>query len=692
VCRVAKRFSIQAGGVDLRTLKITSENLEQVLNDLIAGIEDLEAAEEKLGLSLRNMTQLMKESVHNDDIYHNGEDVLTHIGWVMDDVHTLSEHMTADKKALLKLTALCHDLGKAYTYRYDPVKKKHTFHGHAEKSVEIAKVFLARHKEALGELYQDVLDFTRLHDVFYALAYERTQVKGTKYVRRLMNEAIYQKGLLRDLFEFARADSYRAKAHAQKLKETEALFEDLAAEEQSAKEAELLEVQRKAFIKSKLPEVQAYLEQVAPDAATLLPNMVEVNQLLGRTRRFDVLKKIRSMLTFQDERFKLASAAHARSVALMKFLSRATQALGIAKHVYVVGGAVRNWMLNQPIKDIDVVIDSIGAKKDSEWLAKRLREAIPAGTNLTTNQYGVAILTVKDSWVLDGHDMQGEVIEIANARKESYGGEEGKGYKPHLVEPATIEEDLSRREFTFNTLLWRLLDLEHGPDRAEVLDLLGVGRQHLEQKELRTPVDPDKTFSDDPTRMLRAIKFTAKYNFKIPPDVVGSIRRNAPKLKQMPWDAVRKILVEDILEGPAPRESVKLLKHLGLSDTIGEMLHETQGFAAALARSLSEKETHLVLDLLDLGWTMKTPVSFLGSTGLVRLREILLSSAEDPGFAAAFVQALTKPPLDQPKLFVELNIPLKERGSLVQTARKLLLSDPQLALRGLEEAVRRELS
>jgi len=391
------------------------------------------------------------------------------------------------------------------------------------------------------------------------------------------------------------------------------------------------------------------------------------------------------------ERFKAASA-HARSVALMKFLSRVTQALGIAKHVYVVGGAVRNWMLDQPIKDIDVVIDSIGAKRDSEWLAKRLEDAIPAGTNLTTNQYGVAILTVKDPWVLDGHDMKGEVIEIANARKESYGGEGGKGYKPHAVEPATIEEDLVRREFTFNTLLWRLLDLEHGPDRAEVIDLLGVGKQHLEEKELRTPVNPDKTFSDDPTRMLRAIKFTAKYDFKIPSDVVTSIRRNAPKLKQMPWDAVRKILVGDILEGPAPRESIKLLKHLGLSDTIGEMLHEEPGFAAALARSLSDKETHLVLDLLDLGWAMKTPFSFLKPAELIRLREILLGSADDPGFAKDFVQALMKPPINQPRLFEELSIPPKERGSVSQAARKLLLVDPELARSGLEDAVRGELS
>jgi tRNA nucleotidyltransferase/poly(A) polymerase len=289
--------------------------------------------------------------------------------------------------------------------------------------------------------------------------------------------------------------------------------------------------------------------------------------------------------------------------------------------------------------------------------------------------------------------MKGETIEIANARKESYGGAEGKGYKPHTVAPATIEEDLVRREFTFNTLLWRLLDLEHGPERAEVLDLTGLGRKHLEERILSTPVDPDKTFSDDPTRMLRAIKFVAKYGFKIPGDVVESIRRNASKLKSMPWDAVRKILTDDILEGPNPRRSVELMKHLGLADVLKEMLHEEQGFASALGRSLTEADTHLLLDLLDLGWVFRTPIHFLDRDGQLRLREILLSNAEDPAFEKAFVAALLKPPIDQQRLFTDYAIPPKERQVVTQIARNLLLADPtvlaSLANRVEEEIGRR---
>ena len=245
-----------------------------------------------------------------------------------------------------------------------------------------------------------------------------------------------------------------------------------------------------------------------------------------------------------------AGSAHARSIALMKFLSKVSTRAHMGEHVYVVGGAVRNFILNVPIKDIDVVVDSVAAGKgrDSEWFAKQVQNAIPTSVNLTTNQYGVAILTVKGSWILDGEDMQGEVIEIANARKESYGGAEGKGFKPHMVEPATVEEDVVRREFTVNTLLWRMLDLANGPDRAEILDLTGRGLKDLKDGVMATPKDPDIVFSDDPTRMLRLIRFQTKYGFKVPPDVALSVKKNAHKLKNVPWEAVATLLMK-ILDG-----------------------------------------------------------------------------------------------------------------------------------------------
>lgn len=370
-----------------------------------------------------------------------------------------------------------------------------------------------------------------------------------------------------------------------------------------------------------------------------------------------------------------------KQAVLMKFLASVAKDLGVGRHVYVVGGAVRNWILGVPIKDVDVVVDSValGGGRDSEWFARKVADAVPARTSLTTNQYGVAILVVSGSWMLDGLDMKGETIEIANARKESYTGEGGKGYKPTDVQPATIKEDIIRREFTFNTLLWRLLDLTQGPEHAEVIDLTGRGRKDLEEGMIATPVDPDKTFGDDPTRMLRAIKFIARYGFKMPPDVVASIRRNAPKLKRMPWDAVRKILVGDILEGKNPRRSLKLMDDLGLIQVLKEMTEEVKPFAAALSRSLSDKDAALLLDVMDLGFAVKTPLTFLSGKERRKLREILLRLPEAHG--KAFFKAVIKPPLsNQAELFERYDIAPRDRKSVWEIARRLMFDDPDLVL------------
>jgi tRNA nucleotidyltransferase/poly(A) polymerase len=123
----------------------------------------------------------------------------------------------------------------------------------------------------------------------------------------------------------------------------------------------------------------------------------------------------------------IASDAHATSVALMKFLSQVARRHGVAEHVYVVGGAVRNFLINQPIKDIDVVIDSIALGRDSEWFAKQVAREIPVRTEIVTDRYGVAKVYIKGPWVYEGRDLNEQVIEIVNARKETYGAPAGKG-------------------------------------------------------------------------------------------------------------------------------------------------------------------------------------------------------------------------------------------------------------------------
>lgn len=391
-------------------------------------------------------------------------------------------------------------------------------------------------------------------------------------------------------------------------------------------------------------------------------------------------QKVASQWLQKKTAWALHASTHARSVALMKWLSKATQQLGVGRHTYVVGGAIRNFVIDRPIKDIDVVIDSVKAGHDSDWLANQLSRLIPVSANVTTNQYGVAILTVKGDWDLDGENMKGEVIEIANARKESYGGAGGKGYKPSEVVPATIEEDLARREFTFNTLLWRLSDLASGPEKAEILDLTGCGMRDLQEGILACPSDPDKTFSDDPTRILRAIKFTGKYGFRIPPDLAKSIKRNAPKMKRMPWEAIGTILVDNILKEPTAQKSLKQMKELGILDVVSEMVKSTKPFATYLAGQLrTDRRVGLLLDLMDLGVPANTPLTSLGldSAQVDRFRQI--TTGMDERDASQFLNLMLKPPMDNKKIIDALNLPGPERKHIIPRARDLLLERPELA-------------
>ena len=354
--------------------------------------------------------------------------------------------------------------------------------------------------------------------------------------------------------------------------------------------------------------------------------------------------------------------------ALMKFLAATAIKLDVAKHIYVVGGAVRNFVIDKPIKDIDVVVDSVALKgKDSEWFAKQLQRVISVRTNLTTNQYGVAILTISDDWDLDGFPMKGEVIEIANAREESYGSG-GKGYKPSDVTPASIQADVYRREFTFNTLMWRLSDLAKGPDKAEIVDITGCGLSDLKAGVMACPSNPDKTFSDDPTRMLRAIKFLLRYGFKVEGGVADAIRRNANKLRNAPQEAIAMLLMGEILHEKTAAQALKAMKDLGLLAVLAEMLDQDKAFARTMANWANDKSVMHLFDLLDHGLPLATPMSFLTPTEQDTLRKIAVGMPS--GEAEELLGVLRQPTKAlgdkdfMPKLAAERGVSPKNMGPL----------------------------
>jgi len=373
----------------------------------------------------------------------------------------------------------------------------------------------------------------------------------------------------------------------------------------------------------------------------------------------------------------------------MKWLSKVTQRMGVAKDVYVVGGAVRNFLIDKPIKDIDMVVDSLALKgdRDAAWVAQSIARRIPTSTDIVTDNLMVSKVFIKGPWKLDGHEMEGEVIEIVNAREEVYEEDiEGNflGHKPIRVDPTSLDVDVTRREFTFNTLMWSLADLASGPDKAEIIDLTGCGLKDLENREMRCPQDPDKTFAQDPTRIIRTIKFAFKYGFKLPPDVKAAAKRQAKGLKRIPskaWGALRDI----ILENPQYKKALLVMDELGVVEVLKDMVQKDKAFASTLSNYTRHRGIAFMFDLMDLGLPVGT-VGFLSGPEVKRFREITTPMDRDE--AQAFRDALQNPGMAYkdkkfiPSLAREVGVPGKKMRefmpSVTAIARELLLENPDL--------------
>jgi tRNA nucleotidyltransferase/poly(A) polymerase/DNA topoisomerase IB len=380
------------------------------------------------------------------------------------------------------------------------------------------------------------------------------------------------------------------------------------------------------------------------------------------------------------------------SLALMKFLADLAKRLGVSRHVYVVGGAVRNFVIKKPIKDIDVVIDSVALKgKDSMWFAKEVARAIPTRTNIATNQYGVALLHIVGDWMLGEANLKGEDVEIANARTESY---TDGGYTPDTVEKSTIEQDVGRREFTFNTLLWRLHDLAAGPDKAEIIDLTGCGLRDLEEGVMRCPSSPDKTFTDDPSRMIRAIKFLVKYGFTISTEVKRSIVKNKAKVKNIPPGHLSNMLINTFLREPTGKKALIEMEKLGLLDVIKEIAQKDKSFRDALGNWADrEAKVEFIFDLMDMGLPSGRSLKFLDAYQLARVREVTVGLSSDA--AHQYVAVLRQPgkSMDTRTLMQEFDLKGPQVRQVAEYARRHLLSDPALSTdsRRLTQRVRDDL-
>lgn len=240
---------------------------------------------------------------------------------------------------------------------------------------------------------------------------------------------------------------------------------------------------------------------------------------------------------------------------------------------YVIGGWVRDQILHRHSKDIDIVVVGSGIV-----LAEAVAKKFGKGTHLSVfKTYGTAQVKHRDI-----------ELEFVGARRESYQHDS----RNPIVEDGTLEEDQNRRDFTVNALAICLNKNRYG----EMLDPFG-GIEDIRQKIIRTPLNPDITFSDDPLRMMRAIRFATQLDFKIFPETFNAICRNKERIniitKERIADEINKIMLS-----PRPSKGWRLLDECGLLSLIFPELAALKGVETKDGRGHKDVFYH-TLQVLD---------------------------------------------------------------------------------------------
>lgn len=227
--------------------------------------------------------------------------------------------------------------------------------------------------------------------------------------------------------------------------------------------------------------------------------------------------------------------------------------------VFVVGGYVRDVLLGHEIKkDIDIVVVGSGIE-----FAKKFDETMNnSGSLIEFNDFDTARYVIP----IEGKENETIEVEFAGARSESY---QSKSRKPE-VESATLEKDLSRRDFTVNAMAAPVKVFTKKVSEATLKKYLVDpfdGIKDLKNKILRTPLDPDTTFSDDPLRMLRAVRFAGQLDFSVDKIALDSIHKNRTRIKIISGERVQEELIKMMSVGQ-PSVCLNLLFHTGLLDEI----------------------------------------------------------------------------------------------------------------------------
>ena len=307
--------------------------------------------------------------------------------------------------------------------------------------------------------------------------------------------------------------------------------------------------------------------------------------------------------------------------------------------VFVIGGYVRDHFLKRPGKnDIDIVVDGDGVD-----FARKLAAHLKVKKVSIFKTYGTAMFVYKDT-----------ELEFVGARKESYNFDS----RNPIVERGSIEDDQKRRDFTINALAISLNKRNFG----ELVDPFN-GLEDLYYRTIRTPLEPSITFSDDPLRMLRAIRFASQLDFLIHPECLTAIYDNRERIKIITQERIHTEL-NKILASRKPSIGLKLLFDTGLLEIIFPELYQLSG--VTVQEGLAHKDIFLhTIQVVD-NVAEKSDDLWLRWAALLHDIGKLKTKRFVEGTGWTFYSHNTVGANMVPKIFTRMHLPLNEKMKFVQ--------------------------
>lgn len=310
-----------------------------------------------------------------------------------------------------------------------------------------------------------------------------------------------------------------------------------------------------------------------------------------------------------------------------------------AKPCYLVGGCVRDYLLGRKIKDIDVVVLGSGIE-----LAQLVRDSLGEEAHLSVfKNFGTAQIKYKD-WE----------VEFVGARRESY----SRNSRKPIVENGSLQDDQNRRDFTINAMAIGLTGEEYG----QWMDPFN-GKDDLQKGIIRTPLDPDITYSDDPLRMMRAIRFATQLGFTIEEKSFHAIAKNKDRISIVSRERIADELNKIILCSK-PSVGFSLLFDTGLLHLIFPLMANLQGVDFIGKKGHKDNFYH-TLQVLD-NICMKTDDLWLRWAAILHDIAKPHTKRFDPVQGWTFHGHEDKGARMVPKIFADLKLPLNEKMKFVQ--------------------------